>query len=108
MFNQNMEITPFDTRCWNGVLDGLRHFIKGIVKETVEEAISDKICNLNIEDKRLNAVELCKRWNISKNTLRTWEQNGVIRPLPLGGKKKVYSMADIHTAEVNGFVKTVC
>lgn len=106
--NINNELTLLDTRCWANVLEGLKYTFKGWVREVVEEVISDKMCNVNLEDKRLNVVELCKRWNISKNTLRTWEQNGVIKPLPLGGKKKVYSMADIHIAEVNGFVKTDC
>lgn len=103
-----MEITPFDTRCWNGVLDGLRHFIKGIVKETVEETISDKIGNAELLDKRLTSDDLCKRWNISKNTLRTWELDNKIAPLPLGGRKKVYSMSDVLAAEAEGFIKGVC
>lgn len=102
------EMTLLDTRCWANVLEGMKYTFKGWVKEVVEEVISDKMVNANIEDKRLNVVELCQRWNISKNTLHTWEQNGVIQPLPLGGKKKVYSMADILSAEANGFVKTAC
>ncbi|MCQ2327699.1 MAG: hypothetical protein MJZ71_09075 [Bacteroidales bacterium] len=105
--NKN-ELTLLDTRCWANVLESLKFTFKGWVREVVEDVISEKMVNLNLEDKRLTVVELCKRWSISKNTLRTWEQNGVIKPLPLGGKKKVYSMADIHSAEVNGLVKTAC
>lgn len=108
MHNELNEITLLDTRCWAGVLEGLKYTFKGWVREVVEDVISEKMCNVNLEDKRLNVMELCKRWNISKNTLRNWEHNGIIQPLPLGGKKKVYSMADIHSAEVNGFVKTAC
>ena len=106
--NNKVEMTLLDTRCWESVLESMKYTFKGWVKEVVEEVISDKMCNVNLEDKRLNTEELCQRWNISKNTLHTWEQNGVIQPLPLGGKKKVYSMADILSAEVNGFVKTAC
>lgn len=101
-------MTLLDKRNWANVLEGLRLAFKGVVKEAVEEVITEKMCNVNLEDKRLNAVELCQRWNISKNTLHNWEQNGVIKPLPLGGKKKVYSLSDVHSAEINGFVKTMC
>lgn len=101
------EMTMLDTRCLTNVVEGLKYTFKGWVREVVEEVISDKICSANIEDKRLNVEELCERWNISKNTLHTWENNGVIKPLPLGGKKKLYSMEDIHNAESNGFVKTL-
>lgn len=102
------EITKLDTRCWAIVLEGLKYTFKGWVKEVVEDVISDKMCSASIEDKRLTVVELCERWNISKNTLHNWEVDGVIKPLPLGGRKKVYSMADVHNAEENGFVKTTC
>jgi len=105
--NSNNEITVLDTRCWAHVLEGFRYAFKGLVKEAVEEVLNEKMCNVNLEDKRLTVVELCQRWNISKNTLHNWEQNGVIRPLPLGGKKKVYSLTDILSAEMNGFVKKI-
>lgn len=96
-----------DTRCWSGVLEGLKKTFQGWVRDAVEDVISEKMCNVNLEDKRLTTIELCERWNISKNTLHNWELNGVIKPLPMGGRKKVYSMGDIHYAEENGFVKTI-
>lgn len=104
---QNKLITNdlFDTRCWINVIDGLRYFIKGVVKEAVEEELTDKMCNVNLEDKRLNTVELCERWNISKATLIHWEKEGRIAPLPLGGRKKLYSMGDILNAEASGLIK---
>ena len=108
MDHNNNEITLYDTRCWTNVLEGLKSTFKGWVREAVEDVISEKMCNVNLEDKRLTVVELCKRWNISKNTLYNWERNGIIKPFPLNGKKKLYSMADIHSAEINGFVKTAC
>ena len=103
---QNKLITNdlFDTRCWINLIDGLRYFIKGIVKEAVEEELTDKMCNVNLEDKRLNTVELCERWNISKATLKHWEDDGRITPLPLGGRKKLYSMGDILNAEASGLI----
>lgn len=105
MENIQSEITLFDTRCWSNVLEGVKYTLKGWMREVVEEVISEKMCAANIKDKKLTAVELCKRWNISKNTLHNWERNGVIQPLPISGKKKLYSMADIMNAEANGFVK---
>lgn len=102
------EITVFDNRSLTNVMEWIKYSFKGMVKEAVDEVITEKMHCINWEDKRLNVNELCQRWNISKNTLHNWEQNGIIKPLPLGGRKKVYSLADIHSAEVNGFVKTIC
>lgn len=96
-----------DTRCWANVIEGLKYTFKVLVREAVEDVIMEKMYNATVEEKRLSAIELCERWNISRNTLRIWELNGIIKPLPVGGKKKVYSLADIHSAEANGYVKTV-
>lgn len=105
---ENLKSYVPDNMYWANALEGLKYTFKGWVREVVEDVITEKMCNANLEDKRLNVAELCKRWNISKNTLHTWEMNGVIKPLPLGGKKKVYSMVDVHSAEANGYVKTYC
>lgn len=99
--NENL----LNNNCWVGVLDGFKFFIKSVVKETMEEVINEKMCNANLEDKRLNTEELCARWNISKNTLHNWEQNKIISPLPIGGRKKVFSMKDVLEVEVNGLIK---
>lgn len=101
-------VAMFDTRCWNGVVEGLKYTFKGWVREVVEEVISDKMCNVNLEDKRLNTEELCQRWNISKQTLEKWEKDGRIERLPLGGRKKLFSMADILRAESEGLIRTAC
>lgn len=101
-------VAMFDTRCWNGVVEGLKYTFKGWVREVVEEVISDKMCNANLEDKRLNTEELCQRWNISKQTLEKWEKDGRIERLPLGGRKKLFSMADILRAESEGLIRTAC
>ena len=59
-------------------------------------------------NKTLTAKELCQRWNISDNTLRSKENAGIIHPLETGGKKKIYSMKDIKNVEASGFIKGVC
>ena len=105
MIQKEFKNDLFDTKCWTNVIDGLKYFIKGIVKEAVEEEFTDKMYAANLENKRLNTVELCERWNISKSTLIHWEKEGRIAPLPLGGRKKLYSMGDILNAEACGIIK---
>ena len=56
MINNNSVNYLFDTRCLINVIEGLRYFIKGVVKEAVEEELTDKMCNVNLKDKRLNTV----------------------------------------------------
>ena len=102
------DMTLLDTRCWANVLEGMKYTFKGWVREVVEEVISDKMVNANIEDKRLNTEELCQRWNISKQTLEKWEKDGRIERLPLGGRKKLFSMAAILRAESEGLIRTAC
>ncbi|MBR1834193.1 MAG: helix-turn-helix domain-containing protein [Bacteroidales bacterium] len=102
------ELTLLNTRCWADVAESLKQTFKGWVKEAVEEVINDKLCNANLDDKRLNAEELCKRWSISRNTLYNWEKDGIIEPLPLGGRRKIYSMRDVLNAESEGLVRTAC
>lgn len=97
-----------DTRCWNGVVEGLKYTFKGWVREVVEEVISDKMCNVNLEDKRLTLDELCERWCVGKSTIYNWEKEGRISPLPLGGRRKIYSMKDILIAESDGLIRTMC
>jgi hypothetical protein len=105
MVNNNNELTPLNTRCWADVVEGLKCTFKGWVKEVVEEVIDDKMVCANLEDKRLNTDELCQRWCISKSTLSNWEQEGKITPLPLGGRRKIYSMKDVLDAESEGLIK---
>lgn len=97
-----------DTRYLAYVMECLKNAFKKMLKETFQEVLSEQGSMNLAEDKILSAHELCERWNISANTLRTYEHNLVIQPLPIGGKKKLYSMKDIHSAEESGFVKTVC
>ena len=92
-----------------------------LIKKHIEECVKKEVDNwlfnmLNkiaeekaIENiKTLTAKELCQRWNISDNTLRSKENAGIIRPLETGGKKKIYSMKDIRSVEASGILKSVC
>jgi DNA-binding transcriptional MerR regulator len=47
---------------------------------------------------------LCRRWNITADTLHNWEKKGKIAKMPLGGRKKMYSLKDVEEAEVSGIV----
>lgn len=91
----------------NYLLLGLRYAMKKIVKEAMEEVILEQNYKALDEERTLTAKELCVRWNISPNTLRTWEIDKRIAPLPLNGRKKVYSMKDVLAAESAGYIKTV-
>lgn len=108
MVDKNNELTLLNTRCLSDVVESVKYTFKNWIREVVEEVIDDKMCNANLEDKRLNAEELCKRWSISRNTLHNWERDGIISPLPLGGRRKVYSMRDVLNAESEGLVRTAC
>lgn len=90
---------------------GMDAYIRNIIKEMVKEEVDNKfystMCKIAEEKaveniKTLTAKELCKRWNISDNTLRNKENQGIIRPLENGGKKKIYSMKDILNVESTG------
>lgn len=91
----------------NYLLLGLRYTIKNIVKEAVEEVILEQNYKALDEDRTLTAKELCERWNISPNTLRSWEIDKKIAPLPLNGRKKIYSMKDVLAAESAGYIKHI-
>lgn len=92
----------------DGFSEGLVFFIKSIVKQSMEEVIKDRMYENVVLDQKLTTQQLCERWNISKNTLHTWEDKGIISPIKTGGRKKVYSLKDIREVEVNGYVKTAC
>ena len=95
------------TESLNYLLLGLRYAMKQLVKEAVEEVILEQNYKAIDENRTLTAKELCERWNISPNTLRSWEIDRRIAPLPLNGRKKVYSMKDILAAESAGYIKSV-
>ena len=91
----------------------IRRHIEECVKKEVDNWLFNMMSKIAEEkamenNKTLTAKELCQRWNISDNTLRSKENAGVIRPLETGGKKKIYSMKDIKNVEASGFIKGVC
>ena len=47
--------TLLNTRCLSGVVKSVKYTFKNWVREVVEEVIDDKMCNANLENKRLNA-----------------------------------------------------
>ena len=91
----------------NYLLMGLRYAMKSIVREAVEEVLDEREFKALNEDRTITAKELCERWNISPNTLRSWEIDKKIAPLPLNGRKKVYSMKDVLAAESAGYIRTI-
>lgn len=91
----------------NYLLHGLRYAVKNIVKEAVEEVILEQNFKALDEDRTLTAKELCERWSIAPNTLRAWEIDKRIAPLPLKGRKKIYSMKDVLAAESAGYIKHI-
>ena len=102
--NQNLSDFGFDA------------YIKRHIEECVKKEVDNWFFNImskiaeekSVENKTLTAKELCKRWNISDNTLRSRENDGIIHPLETGGKKKIYSMKDILKVETSGVYKMVC
>ena len=96
---------------------GLDALIKKHIEECVKKEVDNWLFNMMSKiaeekamenNKTLTAKELCQRWNISDNTLRSKENAGIIHPLETGGKKKIYSMKDIKNVEASGFIKGVC
>ena len=96
---------------------GFDALIKRHIEECVKKEVDNWLFNIMskiaeekaIENiKTLTAKELCQRWNISDNTLRSKEHAGIIRPLDTGGKKKIYSMKDVKNAEASGIIKSFC
>jgi ribosomal protein S25 len=91
-------------------------YINKYIEECVKKECNDWLFNMMskiaeekaIENKTVTAKELCERWNISDNTLRKRENEGIIYPLETGGKKKIYSMRDILKCETSGICKSYC
>ena len=95
---------PIGMRGLDGLLEEARYFIKGIVREALAEIIDEKNCSTITNTPLLTTEDLCKRWNINADTLHNWEKKGKIRKLPLGGRKKMYSLKDVLEAEASGLV----
>ena len=100
----NLSNYPIGMRGMDGLLEEARYFIKGIVREAFEEILAEKNYSSIMDTPLLTTEELCKRWNITPDTLHNWEKKGKISKLPLGGRKKMYSLKDVEEAEVSGIV----
>ena len=100
----NQSHYPINMRGLEGLLEEARYFIKGIVREALAEIIDEKNCSTITNTPLLTTEELCKRWNITPDTLHNWEKKGKITKMPLGGRKKMYSLKDVEEAEVSGIV----
>ena len=102
--NINFSHYPIGMRGLDGLLEEARYFIKGIVREAFEELWEEKNYSPITDTPLLTTEELCNRWNITPDTLHNWEKKGKITKLPLGGRKKMYSLKDVEEAEVSGLV----
>ena len=100
----NLSNYPSGMRGMDGLLEEARYFIKGIVREALEEILDERKDYPITNTPLLNTEELCKRWNITPDTLHNWEKKGKISKMPLGGRKKMYSLKDVEEAEVSGIV----
>ena len=95
---------PIGMMGMEGLLEEARYFIKGIVREAFEEIWAEKNYSPIKDTPLLTTEELCKRWNITPDTLHNWEKKGKISKMPLGGRKKMYSLKDVEEAEASGIV----
>ena len=55
---------PIGMRGMDGLLEEARYFIKGIVREALEEILDERKDSPITNTHLLNTEELCKRWNI--------------------------------------------
>ena len=83
-----------------GILgEEIKKYAEEAAKKMFVEMFEDYEANKKFESSTINSDELCQRWECCKNSLRNFEKDGVISPLPVGGRKKVYSMQDVLYAE---------
>ena len=100
----NLSNYPIGMRGMDCLLEEARYFIKWIVREAIEEVWDEKNYSPITNTPLLTTEELCRRWNITADTLHNWEKKGKIAKMPLGGRKKMYSLKDVEEAEVSGIV----
>ncbi len=98
-FNDNSE---------GSILEGFRYFIKSVVKECMEETLDERMNKQTYLNQTITREDLCKRWGCCKNTIRNKELEGILNPLNVNGKKKVYSMREVLDIENSGELKWVC
>ena len=84
-----------------GFGEAIKTLIEKEVRKCVNEVFEEYDSIRRFEHSTISSDELCKRWNRCKNSLRNLEKEGIIAPLPVGGKTKVYSMTAVLEAEQN-------
>ena len=75
-FGINVSHYPCEMRGMEDLLEGARYFIKGIVREAFEEMWEEKNYSPVKDTPLLTTEELCKRWNITPDTLHNREKKG--------------------------------
>ena len=87
------------------LLDMFESFIEAKVNEKFNEAGGKNLNDTIYQYATLTKEELCERWSSCKKSIWNMERAGIISPLPLRGKRNVYSMADVLKVEMTGSVK---
>lgn len=105
MQNLNNEVPNFDF--FGELGERIKNYIRVEVQRKVEEYIEENEQLKRHQQSTINSNDLCERWGRCKNSLRDLEKRGIIRPLSVGGKTKIYSMEDVLNVEMNGGLKRV-
>ena len=101
----NNEVPNFDF--FGELGERIKNYIRVEVKRKIEEFFEDYEQLKKHQQSTITSNELCKRWGRCKNSLRNLEKRGVIRPLSVGGKTKIYSIEDVENAELIYGIKQV-
>lgn len=104
MVNMNNGVSPASLNMGGVFEEWLLGNLSQIVENAVKKAIEDKKYENVVLDQNLTHKQLCDRWHISKNTLLSWVDKGIIKPIKLG-RKNVYSLKDVREAEADGLIK---
>lgn len=105
MTDINNKIPNFDF--FGELGETIKNYIRVEVQRKVEEFIEEYEQLKKCQQSTINSNDLCKRWGRCKNSLRNMEKVGIIQPLSVGGKTKIYSMKDVLNAEMNRGLKLV-
>ena len=84
-----------------GFGEAVKILIRNEVKKYVNDVFEEYDSIRRFEHSTISSDELCKRWGRCKNSLRNMEKEGIITPLSVGGKTKIYSMSAVLEAEQN-------
>lgn len=95
--SNNIETLDLETLGCLG--EAIKMCIERTARKVFAEMFEDYENNKKFQNSTISSDELCKHWGRCKNSLRNLEKDGVIAPLPVGGKTKMYSMRDVLKAE---------